>query len=65
VLVLSNDVLEEISRSPGRLQTFASSTTAQIRLGRELIDVLLGDYPNPEPIRSGVQMGGYEQLSAW
>jgi predicted acyl esterase len=28
----------------------------------KLIDVYSGDFPNPEPNPSGVQMGGYQQL---
>jgi putative CocE/NonD family hydrolase len=64
VLVYQTEVLE-------RDVTIAGPITARLRVSTsgtdsdwivKLIDVYSGDFPNPEPNPTGVQMGGYQQL---
>ena len=64
VLVYVTDPLEEDV-------TVAGPITADLRVSTtgtdsdwivKLIDVYSGDYPNPDPNPTGVQMGGYQQL---
>jgi putative CocE/NonD family hydrolase len=64
VLVYQTDVLD-------RDVTLAGPVTADLQVSTtgtdcdfvvKLIDVYSGDYPNPNPNPSGVQMGGYQQL---
>jgi putative CocE/NonD family hydrolase len=64
VLVYQTEPLEEDV-------TFAGPITARLQVATtgtdsdwvvRLIDVYSGDYPNPDPNPSGVQMGGYQQL---
>ena len=64
VLVYQTDVLDEDV-------TIAGPITASLQISTmgtdsdfvvKLIDVYSGDYPNPDPNPTGVQMGGYQQL---
>ena len=64
VLSFQTDVLEEDV-------TIAGPITAQLRVSTtgtdsdwvvKLIDVYSGDYPNPDPNPTGIEMGGYQQL---
>jgi hypothetical protein len=41
---------------------FVSTTGTDADWVVKLIDVYSGDYPNPDPNPTGVQMGGYQQL---
>jgi len=64
VLVYQTDVLDEDLTIAGpitaHLQVSTSGTDSDWVV--KLIDVYSGDYPNPDPNPTGVQMGGYEQL---
>ena len=64
VLVYQTDVLEEDVTIAGpitaHLQVSTSGTDSDWVV--KLIDVYSGDYPNPDPNPTGVQMGGYQQL---
>ncbi|MCB1100709.1 MAG: CocE/NonD family hydrolase, partial [Verrucomicrobiae bacterium] len=64
VLVYQTDVLEEDVTIAGpiaaSLQVSTSGTDSDWIV--KLIDVYSGDFPNPDPNPSGVEMGGYQQL---
>ena len=64
VLVYESGVLDEDVTIAGpitaRLYVSTSGTDSDWIV--KLIDVYSGDYPNPEPNPTGVQMGGYQQL---
>ena len=64
VLVYQTDVLEGDVTIAGpigaHLQVSTSGSDSDWIV--KLIDVYSGDYPNPDPNPSGVQMGGYQQL---
>jgi putative CocE/NonD family hydrolase len=64
VLVYESGVLDEDVTIAGpitaRLHVSTSGTDSDWIV--KLIDVYSGDYPNPEPNPTGVQMGGYQQL---
>ncbi len=64
VLVYETDVLEEDLTLAGPLtaRLFVSTTGTDSDWVVKLIDVYPGDYPNPEPNPTGVEMGGYQQL---
>ncbi len=64
VMVYESDVLADDVTVAGpvsaKLQVSTTGTDSDWVV--KLIDVYPGDYPNPEPNPSGVQMGGYQQL---
>jgi hypothetical protein len=64
VLVYQTDVLEEdvIVAGPILPEIHFSTTGADADIVVKLIDVYPGDYPNPEPNPTRVEMGGYQQL---
>jgi len=65
------DVLAYQTDPPEEDLTIAGPITASLRVSTtgtdsdwivKLIDVYSGDYPNPDPNPTGIQMGGYQQL---
>jgi putative CocE/NonD family hydrolase len=64
VLVYQTDVLEEdvIVAGPISPEVFFSTTGTDADIVVKLIDVYPGNYPNPEPNPTRVEMGGYQQL---
>jgi putative CocE/NonD family hydrolase len=64
VLVYATDPLAEDITIAGPItpSLFVSTTGTDSDWVVKLIDVYAGDFPNPEPNPSGVQMGGYQQL---
>jgi uncharacterized protein len=64
VLVYQSDVLDDDVTIAGPItaQLLVSTSGTDSDWVVKLIDVYSGDYPNPEPNPSGVQMGGYQQL---
>ncbi|HXJ60385.1 MAG TPA: CocE/NonD family hydrolase [Verrucomicrobiae bacterium] len=64
VLVYQTDVLEEDLTIAGPItpSLHVSTTGTDADWVVKLIDVYSGDYPNPDPNPTGVQMGGYQQL---
>lgn len=64
VLVYQTDPLEEdvTLAGPVTATLYVSTTGTDSDFVVKLIDVYPGDYPNPEPNPSGIQMGGYQQL---
>jgi putative CocE/NonD family hydrolase len=64
VLVYQTDVLEEDVTLAGPItaRLHVSTTGTDSDWVVKLIDVYSGDYPNPDPNPTGVQMGGYQQL---
>jgi putative CocE/NonD family hydrolase len=64
VLVYVSEPLEEDFTIAGPIspKLFVSTTGTDADWVVKLIDVYSGDYPNPDPNPTGVQMGGYQQL---
>lgn len=64
VLVYATDPLEEDITIAGPIEPrlFVSTTGTDSDWVVKLIDVYSGDFPNPKPNPTGVQMGGYQQL---
>jgi putative CocE/NonD family hydrolase len=64
VLVYATDPLDEDVTIAGPItpSLFVSTTGTDSDWVVKLIDVYTGDFPNPDPNPSGVQMGGYQQL---
>ena len=64
VLVYATEPLAEDVTIAGPItpSLFVSTTGTDSDWVVKLIDVYSGDYPNPDPNPSGVQMGGYQQL---
>ena len=64
VLTFETDVLEEDLTVAGPVspELFVSTTGTDSDFVVKLIDVYPGDYPNPSPNPTQVQMGGYQQL---
>jgi putative CocE/NonD family hydrolase len=64
VLVYQSDVLEEDITIAGPITAslFVSTSGTDSDWVVKLIDVYSGDFPNPQPNPSGVEMGGYQQL---
>jgi putative CocE/NonD family hydrolase len=64
VLVYETDELEADVTIAGPVspELFVSSTGTDADFVVKLVDVYPGDYPNPDPNPTGVQMGGYQQL---
>ncbi|HZZ73214.1 MAG TPA: CocE/NonD family hydrolase [Pirellulales bacterium] len=64
VLVYETDALEEdvTLAGPVRAKLQVSTTGTDSDWVVKLIDVYSGDFPNPDPNPSGVQMGGFQQL---
>lgn len=64
VLTFETEVLEEDITVAGPIspELFVSTTGTDSDFVVKLIDVYPGDYPNPSPNPTGVQMGGYQQL---
>ncbi|MEK7684910.1 MAG: CocE/NonD family hydrolase [Verrucomicrobiota bacterium] len=64
VLVYQTDVLEEDVTIAGPITAsfHVSTTGTDSDWIVKLIDVYSGDYPNPDPNPTGMQMGGYQQL---
>lgn len=64
VLVYQTELLEQDITLAGPIAASlrVSTTGTDSDWVVKLIDVYPGDYPNPEPNPSGVQMGGYQQL---
>jgi putative CocE/NonD family hydrolase len=64
VLVYQTDVLDQDVTIAGPLSPHleVSTTGTDSDFVVKLIDVYSGDYPNPDPNSTGVEMGGYQQL---
>jgi putative CocE/NonD family hydrolase len=64
VLVYISDVLSEDITIAGPITAslFVSTTGTDSDWVVKLIDVYSGDFPNPNPNSTGIQMGGYQQL---
>jgi putative CocE/NonD family hydrolase len=64
VLVYATEPLDEDVTIAGPIvpRLWVSTTGTDSDWVVKLIDVYSGDYPNPQPNPSGVQMGGYQQL---
>jgi putative CocE/NonD family hydrolase len=64
VLVYATDPLAEDVTIAGAItpRLFVSTSGTDTDWVVKLIDVYSGDFPNPEPNPTGVQMGGYQQL---
>ena len=64
VLVYATEPLEADVTIAGPIvpELFVSTTGTDADWVVKLIDVYSGDFPNPNPNPSGVQMGGYQQL---
>ena len=64
VLVYATEPLAEDVTIAGPItpRLFVSTTGTDADWVVKLIDVYSGDFPNPDPNPSGVQMGGYQQL---
>jgi uncharacterized protein len=64
VLVYATDPLDEDVTIAGPItpRLLVSTTGTDSDWVVKLIDVYSGDFPNPDPNPSGVQMGGYQQL---
>lgn len=64
VLVYATEPLAEDVTIAGPItpSLFVSTTGTDADWVVKLIDVYSGDFPNPDPNPSGVQMGGYQQL---
>jgi putative CocE/NonD family hydrolase len=64
VLVYATDPLAEDVTIAGPIapRLFVSTTGTDSDFVVKLIDVYAGDFPNPDPNPTGVQMGGYQQL---
>jgi putative CocE/NonD family hydrolase len=64
VLVYKSDVLEDDVTIAGPIEAHlqVSTTGTDSDFVVKLIDVYSGDYPNPDPNPTGVEMGGYQQL---
>jgi putative CocE/NonD family hydrolase len=64
VLVYASDILTDDVTLAGPItpSLLVSTTGTDSDWVVKLIDVYSGDFPNPDPNPSGVQMGGYQQL---